>query len=209
MDNYKPSDKVITFLHSWLNGIKPNSYWKRGHNEQTERYFFASKYIKGDVLDYGCCLGNGSAILSDKARSVYAVDSNDLAIELSELFFKRPNIKYIKSNTLRNSQIPKQFDSAVVLETIDHFNHPDRFMEQLTERTKGKIVLSVCNSDLFGDIYSDIHPSPFNIQTFKDFCKQHFKTFNCYGQKANGEISPHPVFTNLYFLAVGSGKAIL
>lgn len=206
------SNKAICFLHSWLNDIKPNKNWKDGNKEQIERYKFAAQYAKGNVLDFGCGLGNGSVMLAEKADMVYAIDNNPMAIEFANALFPSEKVKYIKGNGiggLTGLKLPKKFDTAICLEVLDHLKNPDAFIEQLKKKTTGEIIFSVCNSDAFGNIYDNIHHSKFDITNIKAFCEKHFEVYDLYYQIVGGRISDNPMCFPLYLIVIANRKGEL
>lgn len=98
--------------------------------EHSARYKLASKFAKGaKILDIGCGVGYGSAILADAgAESVTAFDLSAEAIEHARTFYARPTISFETGDATAFSYEDK-FDLIVCFELIEHVPNPDKTFE--------------------------------------------------------------------------------
>jgi 2-polyprenyl-3-methyl-5-hydroxy-6-metoxy-1,4-benzoquinol methylase len=73
------------------------------------------------VIDMGCCLGVGSNILSNTARSVWGVDVNEEAVKYAVQAFRRPNLDFAVLD-LENPPMRElaKFEVVVMSEVIEH-----------------------------------------------------------------------------------------
>jgi len=110
------------------------------------RYLFASKFVKGVVLDCasGACYGSSILGRSETVTLVVGVDINkDL--------LKYGRIVYDVSCVCADAEIlpfrKESFDSIVSLETLEHLMNGERFIENIKTllRKKGTFILSTPN----------------------------------------------------------------
>ena len=90
-----------------------------------------------EVLDVGCGSGAGSAILSEKCKSVTGMDNADEAIQYAKEFNKRKNIFFTKKsveqllNEFKNES--SVFDKIFAIECIEHLDNPKETIKGLYE----------------------------------------------------------------------------
>jgi 2-polyprenyl-3-methyl-5-hydroxy-6-metoxy-1,4-benzoquinol methylase len=76
-----------------------------------KRYAFALSFCAGkDVLDAGCGVGYGSAILAGAARRVVGVDRSEEAISYARERYARPNVEFVVDDLLELGQPDGEFD---------------------------------------------------------------------------------------------------
>jgi ubiquinone/menaquinone biosynthesis C-methylase UbiE len=100
---------------------------RRMHEGHVERYSFAEQFIVGKtVLDAACGWGGGTAILSEKAKSVVGVDIDPDNLEYAKENYSRKNITYSEQDVTQLSYSDNSFEAAVSLETIEHLTEADQ-----------------------------------------------------------------------------------
>lgn len=137
--------------------------------ESQQRYEFARLFCNGKiVLDAGCKLSVGAYFLSSVARHVIAVDIDQEKIDEGKrnlygvptfnLEFYRCDLEKALSGEWHN-----QFDTIVCLETLEHMDHPERFVEQVKGLLKvgGHFIFSVPQ----GDRKSPLHKTIFETES--------------------------------------------
>ena len=117
-----------------------------------QRYEFAAANLppRARVLDVGCGVGYGSALLAERgALSVVAVDLSAEAIDLARRHFDRPAITWIVDDAHMLTQVDSQepFDLICNLENLEHLADPDRFLARARALLKegGALVTSTPN----------------------------------------------------------------
>ena len=101
-----------------------------------------------EVLDVGCGCGAGSVILSEKCKSVFAIDNAKEAIEYAEKSNQKHNIKFVKhsiENFLENNKDEGPFfDKIFAIEVIEHLDNPKEKIKGLYNMLNpfGMLVIS-------------------------------------------------------------------
>lgn len=87
------------------------------NSDQQFAYQLASKYLQGKtVLDFGCGGGYGTEFLSRfTKRTVTGYDIDSKTIQITNNFFKKPNLKFISS-----SESIKEYDVVTMFQAIEH-----------------------------------------------------------------------------------------
>lgn len=89
------------------------------HEGHLERYFFASKLVKGTVLDAACGCGYGSKIMHDTGAFVTGIDLEKEAIDYARQYYPGP--EYILADV---SKYKGRYDWVVSFETLEHLPDP-------------------------------------------------------------------------------------
>ena len=120
------------------------------------RYFFARGFVSpGDtVMDAACGTGYGSRLLADVAETVCAVDQ----LENIKEEWQQDNIMYLESDMNKKANYP-EVDILVSLETLEHLETPEVFIDMMKDRIKKFFIYSVPLNEEPG-------ANPFHLQTF-------------------------------------------
>jgi SAM-dependent methyltransferase len=119
--------------------------------EHLARYWWASQFAEGRrVLDAGCGMGYGSAILAEAgATRVTGVDISAPAIEAARATARGAEFEVgdIASLPLGDDSV----DLVVCLETIEHVEEPERALDELARvlAPDGLLLLSSPNRDVY------------------------------------------------------------
>jgi len=128
--------KTLERLNNIQDTVNLDEWHKYNIKLHKERYLYASKYVRGKmVLDLACGIGYGSRILKENgANHVLGIDVSEDAIKEASSIYEIDGIKFIKSdyrdlNLYHNKE--QQFDIVVSLETIEHLDYPEDFIEKM------------------------------------------------------------------------------
>jgi len=107
--------------------------WREHYEEHAQRYKFACTFLApgGRVLDAGCGVGYGSAVLADHgAARVVAVDLSPEALAIGQREFARPTIEWVLDDcqTLERASAAGPFELITNLENLEHLPAPERFL---------------------------------------------------------------------------------
>ncbi|HET7627468.1 MAG TPA: class I SAM-dependent methyltransferase [Bacillales bacterium] len=118
--------------------------------EHVARYYFATPYVKGKVLDIACGTGYGTQMIAklckNKAEVVVGADKDAKALTYAKGRYHHPLIRWAEADA-ENAELPSAlgtFTTIVSFETIEHLHDDRRFLRNLHAMLEpgGTLVLS-------------------------------------------------------------------
>lgn len=126
--------------------------WREHHEEHAQRYALAQSFVRpgARVLDAGCGVGYGAAMLADAgAGQVVAVDRSTDALAVGRREFDRTSIEWLEDDcqTLARAAERGPFDLIVNFENLEHLPQPESFLRAATKSltTDGVLITSTPN----------------------------------------------------------------
>lgn len=136
-----------------------------------ERYHYAGKHLSpGNIADIACGAGYGSYLLvteyAGSVKKIVAVDNNADAISYANNHYLHKNICFIRADAL-DFVSTEMLDSIISLETIEHLEHPEKFILHCSAQLKkgGHFIASA-------PIVPTKDANPYHLH---DFTKSSFK----------------------------------
>jgi glycosyltransferase involved in cell wall biosynthesis/SAM-dependent methyltransferase len=193
------------------------------YHEHAARYLFAAQSVKGKrVLDVGCGVGYGSALLADAgATEVVAFDLSPEAIAHASANFARASIRYSVA-AAEHFQFG-QFDIVTCFELIEHVSDQSAVMASIVAALEPDGIAFVSTPRPRGDSpRSAFHVHELTFAEFRALMEQHFRSSrywfeaNQYGSRIDTSFSSGQAgFTLLeptqfgsqladYFVVIGS-----
>jgi len=156
-------------------------------SEQIERivsrYGWARDYCQDkDVLEVACGTGQGLGCLVDVARSLSACDiSKEMLQQAKAAMGSQVEFKAASAELLPWPSGSK--DVILCFEAIYYFNDLDKFMKEARRvlRKTGKLLLVVCNKDLFDFTPSAFAKQYFGAKDLRTLCEKHGYTTSFFG----------------------------
>ena len=108
--------------------------------------FFAGFAAGRRVLDAGCGLGYGSALLLEAgARDVLGIDIDPASIRYASRHFRRPGLRFSKEDLEELCLDAESFDLIVSSNVLEHLHKPQRFFEVARQAlgSTGELVIAV------------------------------------------------------------------
>ena len=136
------------------------------------RYLTAKQYVVGKrVLDIACGEGYGSRLMKNwGAASVVGVDVSEEALAVANRFFLCEGVTFMNHSAEELRFENDSFDVVVSFETIEHLDHPERFLQEIARVVKfDGVVLISCPNDPY---YSQNDPqfsNPYHKHAFSFF----------------------------------------
>lgn len=118
--------------------------------EHLARYYFATPYVQGRVLDLACGSGYGCHMVAKERKreitEVVGVDNDPEAVAYALKEYHHQKVTYLQGDAL-DPELPDRlglFDTILSFETIEHVEDDVRFMDNLDRMLKpgGTLVLS-------------------------------------------------------------------
>ena len=116
------------------------------------RYNYAAKMASGKkVLDIACGPGYGSKMLLDAgATQVIGMDIDNKTINQAQSDYPESGLTFKVGNAEAIELDDASIDMVVSFETIEHLNHPGKFLDEVMRILKpgGKLILSTPNRNI-------------------------------------------------------------
>lgn len=118
--------------------------------EHIARYYFATPYIRGRVLDIACGTGYGCHMVAKERKrevtEIVGVDVDQEAVSYANVEYNHQKVTYRQGNAV-DPDLPEElgmFDTILSFETIEHVEDDQLFMDNLYRMLKpgGILVLS-------------------------------------------------------------------
>ena len=136
------------------------------------RYHFGRGFITPSdrVLDLGCGIGYGVAMLSEVAKYVIGYDIDIANINTCNAQSKKDNNEFIMAN-LEDVKL-KEAEVATSFEVIEHLYKPAKFIKKLKKKIKKFIIVSVPIGqtliEVDGDMQVGDDPTHHSVFPFKE-----------------------------------------
>ena len=160
------------------------------------RYEFVLPMVQqsDEVLETACGTGYGSRMLSEKARSVVAIDYSLAALHYARERFAAPNLSHLLMNCHRLGFADQSFDLIVSFEVFEHLEDPQRYLSECRRvlRPGGRLVLSTPNRSAWdlhmrsiGSQY-EYHVNMQNLRGLQNLLARFFHSVVIYSQWRKG-----------------------
>jgi len=152
-----------------------------------KRYEFALPFCEGkDVLDAGCGVGYGTALLAGAARSVVGIDRSEEAVMYARRRYARSNVEFLVGDLLAVEQFDESFDVVCAFETIEHLPDRDAFLGHVVRilRRDGVFVVSTPRADETTERPANpFHQVELSQADFEALLRRFFADVELYGQR--------------------------
>lgn len=117
--------------------------------DHRERYAWAARRLAGlNVVDAGCGIGYGSAMLAQADCKVRAFDGSEETIQFAKQHFNHDARIEYGVGDLRDVSFPVGYDAVVCFEALEHLSQPERALRRFHGMAP-RLVVSVPNQDVF------------------------------------------------------------
>lgn len=165
------------------------------------------------VIDAGCGCGAGAEILATSARSILGCDNCGDAIEYARANHPYPQITYRAFDLQCPLEYPET-DVVVMLETIEHLEHPNTALSCLKSALVpgGILVLSTPNRTFLSNPRhppNSHHVTEYNYAELHALLDPHFEMIAVLGQTEENEWWPRivvPIENAAFFVYIGRGR---
>jgi 2-polyprenyl-3-methyl-5-hydroxy-6-metoxy-1,4-benzoquinol methylase len=150
------------------------------------RYEFALERCAGrDVLDAGCGVGYGSALLASRARRVVGVDLDPQSVEYARRRYGAANVEFEVMNVQALDFADATFDVVCCFENIEHVDDAEAAVRELVRVLRPGGTLFVSTPQAAETTYepeNPFHRVEFSARDFEALLRRHVATVALYGQ---------------------------
>lgn len=152
-----------------------------------KRYEFAQPYCSDrDVLDAGCGVGYGTALLAQRARSVVGIDVDEDAIAYARDRYETPNVEFRVGDMTAVELDDRSVDVVCAFETIEHLAAPEAFVAEARRvlRDGGVLVASTPRADRTEEHPANPHHErEYSVDDFAALLRTQFGSVELLGQR--------------------------
>jgi 2-polyprenyl-3-methyl-5-hydroxy-6-metoxy-1,4-benzoquinol methylase len=128
---------------------RPDGPDRVSYQHHLARYEFLLPMVRNsdDILETGCGAGYGSLKLTERARSVVAIDYSAAALEYARDRYSGRGLTYLLMDCHRLAFAEASFDLVVSFEVFEHLERPEDYLSECRRvlRPGGRLVLSTPN----------------------------------------------------------------
>ncbi len=152
-----------------------------------KRYEFALPYCEGkDVLDAGCGVGYGAALLAGRARRVVAIDRDEHSIAYARRRYTADNVEFRVGDLLALDVADQAIDVACAFEVIEHLPDRDAHLAEIRRvlRADGAYLVSTPRAEQTTTTPANpFHEVELSRADFEQLLLRHFSAVEVYGQR--------------------------
>jgi 2-polyprenyl-3-methyl-5-hydroxy-6-metoxy-1,4-benzoquinol methylase len=137
-------------------------------NEHVARYAFAARFASGRrVLDAGCGMGYGSALLARAGAAVVGLDVAREAVESASRTYA--GLPFVRGSCSTLPFAAGAFDLIVAFEVIEHLHQQQAFIAECRRvlAADGLLIVSTPNTLYYAESRADAGPNPFHEHEFE------------------------------------------
>ncbi|MDJ1502380.1 class I SAM-dependent methyltransferase [Xanthocytophaga agilis] len=161
------------------------------HQRLLFAYYEATNITKGQLLEVGCGVGRGIAILSEACDKYTGIDKNEQLIE--QLRQTYPNALFIGQNVPPLQKIPTEsYDTVVAFQVIEHIEDDNLFVKELHRvlKPEGKLIITTPN------IKRSLTRNPWHVREYKaqeliSLMKKYFTKLQTFGVQGNEKVETY------------------
>ena len=161
------------------------------HQRLLFAYEEATNLTEGQLLEVGCGVGRGIAILSEHCEQYTGIDKNEkLIAQLQQSF---PKAKFVYQNVPPLKDIPTDsYDCVVAFQVIEHIENDDLFIKELRRVLKNKGQLIITTPNIKRSLTRNPwHVREYTAQQLSALMKRHFTKLRTYGVQGNEKVEAY------------------
>lgn len=161
------------------------------HQRLLFAYIQATEYVQGNLLEVGCGVGRGIAVLMPSCTHYTGLDKYENLLE--PLRAEYPAGTFISQNVPPLSGIHTgTYDWVVAFQVIEHIDDDDLFVKELQRvlKPKGKLIITTPNR------VRSLSRNPWHVREYVDtelkaLMLKHFESVETFGVKGNEKVEAY------------------
>lgn len=133
-------------------------------------YKFLQQFVTGkELLEIGFGTGYGTALLSETAKSIEAIDYSAQALRYAQRNYKRPNIRFQQMTAEKLSFPDDSFDMALSSEVFEHLDDHEAHVRELARVLRpGGIAFIATPDPSRSEGHNEFHTKEFRPEELRD-----------------------------------------
>lgn len=177
-----------------------------------KRYAFAAPWCEGlEVLDAGCGVGYGTAVLAETAERVVGGDIDERSIAYARTRYAQPNVEFVVLDADALPFAGRSFDTVCAFEVIEHVADPEALVHEAARvlRPAGTFVVSTPRADeTTHEPENPFHRVEYSRADFETLLGHAFARVELYGERRVQTLA-HRVLQRLDVLGLRRRSAII
>ena len=139
-------------------------------------YRFLQQFVTGkELLEIGFGTGYGTALLSETARSIEAIDYSAQAVRYAQRKYKRPNIRFQQMTAEKLSFPDASFDMALSSEVFEHLQDHEAHVRELARVLRPNALCFIATPDPSrSEGHNEFHTKEFPPEEMRELMSRFF-----------------------------------
>jgi 2-polyprenyl-3-methyl-5-hydroxy-6-metoxy-1,4-benzoquinol methylase len=141
-------------------------------------YKFLQQFVAGkELLEIGFGTGYGTALLSQTAKSIEAIDYSAQALRYAQAHYKRPNVRFQQMSAEKLSFPNHSFDMALSSEVFEHLRDHEAHVRELARVIRpGGLCFIATPDPSRSEGHNEFHTKEFPPEEMRELMSRFFST---------------------------------
>lgn len=168
-------------------------------------HLYAIRQLQGTgrVLDVGCGVGYGSALVAAQVREVVGIDVSEPSIARAKAQYRSENLKFAAMPATELDFPDGSFDAAYSIQVIEHIEDVELHLSEVTRvlRPGGRFIVATPNRLTYSPdgLHNPFHVKEYDARELESLLRSFFAEVEIVGLHAGLDLAFHPKAKNNEF----------